>query len=224
MTDTLCAVPHAADPDRPRLALDGLRTCQGHRVQIHDRLYQLGAAHEALAARLTAAGMGGGRVSGTRPVGITLDPRVAVCRSDIYTCLAGWAREVMQHRYGLRPPDDDCPSIAGFLVRHLDWLCALPADDVARLAADLALYRGRAFGLLYPSGRRRKTVGQCVETTWCTVEDRTERRCPGELSAFLTAVDDLLPASLVCDTCGAEITADRWYAFGRRYQALEGVA
>lgn len=223
MTDTLCPVPHVADPERPRLALDGLRVCRGHRVQIYDRLLQLGAAHEALVDRLIASGLGGGRVSGTRPVGITIDPRVAVCRSDIYTCLAGWAREVIQQR-GTRPPADDCPAIAAFLVTHLDWLCALPADDVARLAADLALYRSRAYGLLYPSGRRREVVGQCVETTWCTVEDRTERRCPGELTAFLAPEDDLLPASLVCDTCGVEIPADRWGAFARRYERAQQVA
>lgn len=119
MTDTLCAVPHARDPERPRLALDGLRVCHGHREQIGERLHQLGAAHEALVDRLIAAGLGGGRVSGTRPVGITLDPRVAVCRADIYTMLAGWARDVAYQRNAVLPADV-CPAISAFLVVHLD--------------------------------------------------------------------------------------------------------
>lgn len=223
MTETLCPVPHAADPDRPRLALDGLRVCYGHRVQIGARLHQIGAAHEALVDRLIASGLAGGRVSGTRPVGITLDPRVAVCRSDIYTCLAGWAREVIQQR-GVQPPADDCRSIAAFLVTHLDWLCALPADDVTRLAADLALYRGRAKARLYPDSRRWRPVGECVEMTWCTVEDRREQRCPGEMYASVAASDDLLPAELVCDTCGIVVTADRWGAYARRRERAMRVA
>lgn len=95
---------------------------------------------------------------------------------------------------------------------------------MARLAADLALYRGRAYRLLYPSGRRREVVGQCVETTWCTVEDQAEQRCPGDLYAFLSPADDLLPASLVCDTCGIEVPACEWGAFGRRYQRAAAAA
>lgn len=223
MTDTLCAVPHARDPERPRLALDGLRVCFGHREQIGERVGQLGAAHEALVRRLTASGQGQGHVSGTRPVGLSLIDPVATCRADLYTMLAGWGREVYYNRR-LTPPADSCPAIGAFLVLHLDWLCALPAVDVQRLAADLAHFRSLAYGLLYPSGRRRYDAGQCVEVNWCDVPSRTAQRCPGMLTAFLAPADDLLPASLTCDTCWVEIPASQWYAFGRKYQAMGDAA
>lgn len=223
MTDTLCAVPHANDPERPRAALDGLRVCPGHRTQLYVRLHALGAAHEALAGKLQAGGDGSEHVGGTPPIGLDLDPRAVLCRSEVYSFLASWCRYVAGQRNRQRPADT-CAAMGPWLARQLNWLCALPADDIADLYSGLNEHYAAAKHLLRPSGRRRRPVGRCVEMTWCDVFARREHRCDGTLTALIAPADDLLPASLTCDTCWVEIPAGQWGAFARRYQRAEAAA
>ena len=223
MTDTLCAAPHTRDPDRPRLALDGLRVCHGHRTQLYVRLHVLGAAHEALAGKLQAGGEGQEHVGGTPSIGLDLDPRAVRCRSEVYSFLASWCRYVA-HQRNARPPTDTCAAMGPWLARQLDWLCALPADDIGDLYGGLNAHYATAKHLLRPDGRKHRPVGRCVEMTWCDVTSRTEYRCDGTLTAFLGPADDLLPPAMVCDTCQVVVPASQWYTFGRKYQAMEGAA
>jgi hypothetical protein len=156
---------------------------------------------------------------------LSLHDAVSRARGNIYTGLSGWARIVASER-GFALPDDDVHAIARYLIGRnggqLDWLCAQPwVDELVDLMDTL---HREAFALLYPRGRRRFEVGDCIEVTSCDVETRAEQRCPGRMLATLTDADDQLPAFLWCSDCGLEVTADRWITYGRRVHKAMGVS
>ncbi len=67
------------------------------------------------------------RVSGSRPMGITLDESVLALRSRITELLTSWARLVIEERGVAAPRNRSVPGLAEFLGRHLSWLTEHPA-------------------------------------------------------------------------------------------------
>lgn len=203
---------HRADPcdcgsdDRacatPRRALDGLYVCGGCFDRLEQTLAELPARYDDLAERLASGGGAGPKVTGSPERALPIVPAVADHREQIARVLASWASLVAEER-GLRGPASPTPhTLAAWLGEHLTWCCAQPwIDDFTGEVRDLS---GRAYALLYPSGRRRVKVGPCVE-------------CSGTLTATIAPVDDLLPSSIDCDADEAHSwSADRWLALGRR--------
>lgn len=217
-----CVLPHRRDEDRPRPALDGLMVCAGHRKGLAFALLDLPGMHEALVGAHNASS-GTSEVRSGGHAGLNLTDAVADARDGIYFTLAGWVKVCAEER-GWTPPEDTVRALAGFLLgnraANLDWWCAHRAVD--ELWSEIDPLHREAFRLLYPRGRRRFEVGDCIETVACDVGTRAEQRCPGRMLATLTDADDQLPAFLFCDECGLEITADRWVTYGRRvHKAME---
>lgn len=200
--------------------------CPGHRKGLALDLLDLPGMYERLPERHTARTGGASEVRSGGHAGLALQDRVAQARGNIYTGLAGWVRIVAAER-GFTLPADQVPALTDWLLGRragqLDWTCTQPWID--EYADTLDVLHRDAFSVLYPRGRRRFEVGDCIETTWCDVATRTEQPCPGRMLATLTDADDQLPASLWCDECGIEITADRWITYGRRvHKAMEATA
>jgi len=221
-----CVLTHRRDEGRPRRALDSLYVCAGHRKGLAFDLLDLPGLYEALPERHNArSGIRSERgASGHAGLNLLDDP--AECRQQIYFTLAGWTKDMIERRNLSTRPDDNVRSIAAFLLGHraanLDWLCAHPAVD--ELFKEIDPLTSWAFRLVYPRGRRRFEVGDCIEVTSCDVETRAEQRCPGRMLATLTDADDQLPSLLWCGDCGLEITADRWITYGRRVLRMESAA
>jgi hypothetical protein len=225
VSEQTCICEHKREPDRPRRALDSLYVCGGHRKGLAFNLLDLPGMYERLTERHTARTGGHSEIRTGGHAGLSLQDRVARARGNIYTGLSGWARIVASER-GFRLPVDDVRAIATWLVGRnggqLDWLCAQPWVDEAVDTMDV-LHR-EAFVLLYPRGRRRFEVGDCIEVTSCDVATRDEQRCPGRMLATITDQDDELPSSLYCSDCGLDVSADRWITWGRQYRKAMGVS
>lgn len=222
--DTNCVCVHRRDPERPRTALDGLYVCAGHRKGLALDLLDLPGMHERLTERHTVRAGGQSEIRSGGHAGLAIQDRVARARGNIYTGLSGWSRVVAAER-GFGLPTDNVRAMSQYLLgpraSMLDWLCAQPWIDEAVDTFD-QLHRD-AFGLLYPRGRRRFEVGDCIEVTSCDVATQAEQRCPGRMLATITDQDDELPSAMYCDCCGLEITADRWITYGRRVHKAMGM-
>lgn len=224
MSETNCVLEHRRDPERPRRALDGLYVCAGHRKGLAFDLLDLPGMYDHLTERHTARSGGHSEIRSGGHAGLTIQDRVARARGNIYTGLSGWCRIVAAER-GFSLPRDDVHDMSRYLLgahgSMLDWTCAQPWVD--EYADTLDVLHRDAFGQLYPSGRRRFEVGDCIEVTSCDVETRAEQRCPGRMLASITDQDDELPSLLWCSDCGMEVTADRWITYGRRVHKAMGV-
>lgn len=225
-----CVLAHRRDPDRPRRAVDSLRACYGHRTGLARTLLELPDMYRRLAERHIASGRG---LSEHRPSGhhgLAINDKVATLRGDFRTNLRPWVYDVWRDRGFTLPAEvaaEDPYHMARYIWGHrganLDWWCA--RDDLADFHDTVDLLHRRAFPLLYPTGRRRFEVGACIEVTTCDVATRVEQCCRGRMLATLTDADDVLPATLYCDECGVEITADRWITYGRRvHKAMEAAS
>lgn len=201
---TACVLVHWADSDRPRPAADGARVCHGCHAKTLRALIQLAPLHRLLGdirAVSTTAPRSGSR---SAELPIPLHPAAADHRREIHHALTEWAEVVMRAR-GLAPPPlnpERAPqhavdTLVCWLLPHHDWL--LYQHPVA-LATDLNDLRSKAWGICYPSGRRRREFAPCPDP-----------ECPGTLCAWL-APGDLLPAALACDHCGGEVAPSRWLA------------
>lgn len=238
-----CVLPHRADPDRPRTAIDGLHVCRGCRARMLRQLQQLGPLDRVLAelAATTAAGQAGSRSAETR---LPMNDRAAEHRRTIRTVLGSWCELVAEER-GMEPPvlsaaprtadiryewtSRGVQAVSGalsavdhlamWLQRHLDWLCAHPAvDDWASELGDL---HRTAFGIAYPSGRTRREVADCKLELWL-VATRLPYECPGRLTVTMRPDEELPDA--VCSACGDTVGPREWLTRaekGRRLTAVE---
>jgi hypothetical protein len=172
--------------------------------------------YDDLSLRLTAASGAAEMVSGSRNPGLTLNEPVAASRAALRHVLASWAGTVCQERGINPPPTGEIHAVAPFLATHTDWLAHQGPDEdpLARLAYDeITDLRSRAFGLAYPSGRKRFAAAPCTRSS-----------CPGTLFATIVATDSLLPSSLDCDTCDLALTADQWLRLGRTMRTAFDIA
>lgn len=217
-TATLCAVPTCTARDRhgpqcdddrcrgclPRRADDGLALCRRHTLLIAEDAVTASVLFDALADRLTAAGLPGERTSGSRDPGLKINLPAVDARIAIRHILVAWVQYIAEIR-GVSLPDDDTGSLGTFVARHAVWLAAQP-DTAAACSTELQSLVRDAHPIAYPSGVRVFDVAPCPTPD-----------CPGTLRAVLRRSDSLLPAAVVCDRDAAHTwTADRWLALGRQ--------
>lgn len=214
VSDQACVLPHREDPDRPRPVWVGF-LCRGHVDGLYRTLSELstfaGQADRASYAETVSVNLSA-PTTGTRekplPVNLLRLEHVIQVRG----VLASWAQMVAEERNVAVPDDPDPRVTSGFLRRHLDFCCQQAwADEMATEILELGR---RAWSLLNPSGIRRIEIGRCHEQD--EDEDGLLHQCAGTLSALVRKSDDLLPSSIRCDSCGVEITADRWLTYGRQ--------
>lgn len=216
MTGEVCGLTHSRDPDRLRRAEGGgSKVCAGHRSMVDEALAELPAFWWELSrAHLPRpTGIGRGSRSAERP--IPYRDAVGDERELIRCQLSAMSDEVAERRKCTPPAHPEPFFTAPFLRVHLGWLLA---SDIALEAAEAVVERRtRAFGLLYPTGRRRfLIVGPGGLPARCAEVDDDGERCSGSLYAVLRDVDALLPSALTCDVCGFDLPAHAWLRFGRR--------
>ena len=225
MTDAVCVIAHRRDPDRPRRAFDGLFICGGHRTGLARSLLELPDMHRRLVERHVARAGSQSEVRTGGHAGLSLHDAVSRLRGDIASELGTWARDLAEERAFSLPEDnlrDVCRFLIGANARNLDWRCAHPSVDEFHDTVD-RLHR-QAFALLYPRGRRRFEVADCIEVTSCDVNTRSEQRCPGRMLATLTGADDEMPSALFCSDCGFEVVGNQWINYGNRHRKAMGVS
>ena len=205
----LCVLDH--DPDRPRNAAHPLAVCTWHADHITQAITETPARYAALAHHLAPTGANGqARTSGTRDVGININPRVAQLRTDIRNTTSTWARIAVDER-GMTPPRDDIHAICTFLARQVDWYLAQPWTP--QFAHDMDANWRDAGTILAGNHTRMIDVAPCPEPD-----------CTGRLWARLRPRDMLLPADITCDESPTDDNgtlthywpADRWITLGRK--------
>lgn len=220
--DTNCVLEHHKDPDRPRRALPGLYVCPGHRTGLARALLELPGMYDRLVERHTARSPVQSEIRAGGHHGLSLSDPVALLRGNIVSELGSRCRMVAEER-AFHQPEPDVRSMCHFLIggggRMLDWCLAQPWAEEFHNEVD-HLHR-EAFGLLYPRGRRRFELGDCIEVTACDVQTKAEQRCLGRMVATLTDPDDESPTVMWCTDCGLEVPKKQWIKYGLRYQSLE---
>jgi hypothetical protein len=171
-------------------AADGLRLCLTCTRRLSESLLGwtdkdgreypgLVELHGELELVLKAAGSG--ERASSKP-GSGTPPRDAVVdmRAEIRHVLVSWCRLISEERGMwlpghwvvqrlargfIGPPnrtwidDDTLPAIGAYVARHAEWLAA--TEYAGEAADELAGLMSRAWGLAYPSGTRRLSVGPC---------------------------------------------------------------
>ncbi|CAL9620351.1 hypothetical protein SUDANB6_05848 [Streptomyces sp. enrichment culture] len=186
-----------------RLAESGTALCPSCRERLERELRRLPALFEECARRLDiSADRERDRVSGGSLPGLPLNTAAVEARSAIVSVLASWSAAVVQER-GVRAPGRVVEELAGFLLRHVDWLAAHSAagefsQEVARLAR-------RAARVVDLAPSRRVAIGGCVEDG-----------CPGRLTAAVRPDGPGVPVEIICDaTAGHRWPGHQWLQLSR---------
>lgn len=204
----LCALDH--DAEHEKQAAQPLVVCAWHQRRIRRAVTETPARYAALATRLVPTGSSTvGRTSGSRDVGISINPLVAQLRTDIRNTVSTWARIAVEER-GMTTPDSTIPAICDFLVKQLDWYLAQPWTR--QFANDMTENWQHSGSLIEGNPVRTFEVADCPEPG-----------CGGKLYARLRPKDSLLPHDITCaespiDDDGQPThywTADRWRTLGR---------
>ncbi|GHE66465.1 hypothetical protein [Streptomyces sp. AC04842] len=146
--------------DRARdLAAQGGRLCPPCALRLTHDLRRLPRLHEECGGLLTGTDRPRDRTSGGPLPGLPFNTAAAEARSVIVATLRSWAALVIDERRVSAPPDT-VAHMAGFLLRHIDWLVAHPA--VADLSSEVTGCVRRARRVIDPAPRRRLPVGACV--------------------------------------------------------------
>lgn len=170
----------------PRVAADGLRLCWTHHDQIARYALRAGEVYAELLLHLDPdGGSSSAPVSGTRPLGIDLNPRAVEARDRVAAVLASWSKLVVDER-GFQPPAASPISTAQFVARNATWLAAHPLagpcyDELRELAM------GEPHRVAFPSGTRVRVIGECPH-----------EGCTGELRVIMRTAQSLLPSEVVC--------------------------
>lgn len=176
------------------------------------RLRELGALHEALAEKLTPSG-GGGQgesVSGSKDMGLKLNPRAMTARSGILATLAHWSGVIARERE-IRPPAGiSAASLAEHVGRHLDWLCGKYDDRARDVARSIEAAHRAAQRIIHPPSVRRMQLGLCGRRLLVPAgASEVLRLCGGTLFGYIS-LDAKWDASVCCDTCGYEVPQSEW--------------
>lgn len=178
----------------PREAAPGMNLCWTHHDQLPRLALRAGEVWVELLLQLAGSGSAMAEAtSGTKDVGLSLNPRAVACRDRTEDVLRSWTRLVIDERGG-QPPPDHPESTSGFLARNATWLAAHPLagpcfDELFELAY------GEPWRVAFPSGTRVRVVGACPLDG-----------CEGDLRAILRRADSLLPSEITCSTS----TSHRW--------------
>lgn len=201
-----CLVEHRYNPERRRMAVEGLRLCEGCRVGMRKNLEVLPELWRELNAGITVGISGNlGRsdpiVSGTRERGLTYDPAALNCAQQMSKDLDYFASEI----FGMR--NLALPSACAVLLRESDRTAGhVLASNVAEVLRSLV---GQAYGILDPAGRP-KEIGPCAalapEGGLCT--------------GTLVMRGEGVRARLSCQVCGVDIPPRKWKRYGKIYQQM----
>jgi hypothetical protein len=149
------------------------------------------------------------KVSRQRPYGIMLNTDVVDARDALLSRLASWSGLVADERL-ISAPQRSVTSLARFLLRHTDWLCAhaCAPDAVGEIRTSTTALRRAVF----PSHTRRFSIGRCVMAG-----------CVGTLMADMNSAHDVAPAEVWCNRDPEHRwPADRWRELDRRVRRREG--
>lgn len=142
------------------------------------------------------------------PIG-TLSLRRQVCE-----VLASWCQLVAEER-DLHPglKDADGPTLAGWLMPHVEWLAGHEAADA--VASEVGRIAGSCDAIAREVRRSRVPIGPCVDHQTTDLGERVP--CPGTLVAYLRSDQDLLPSVVACDADSEHSwEPGRWSTLGRR--------
>ncbi|MGQ4719194.1 hypothetical protein ACUN22_36675 [Streptomyces anulatus] len=195
-----------------RRAVSGTVLCMPCRDRLARELRQLPALFEECARRLDiSADRGRDRVSGGSLPGLPLNTAAVEARSAIVSVLASWSAAVAQER-GVAAPTRVVARLAGFLLRHIEWLAVhRAAGELSREVAQLARGAARVTG---PGPNRRFTIGDCVEDG-----------CAGRLTATVRPDRPGVPAEITCDvSAGHRWLGHEWMQLSRRLGARRNPA
>ncbi|MFD4340652.1 hypothetical protein ACFWPP_26165 [Streptomyces anulatus] len=190
-----------------RLAVSGTVLCLPCRERLARELRQLPALFEECARRLDfSADRERDRVSGGSLPGLPLNTAAVEARSAIVSVLASWSAAVAQER-GVAAPTRVVARLAGFLLRHIEWLAAhAAAGELSREVAQLARGAARVVG---PGPNRRLPIGGCVEDG-----------CTGRLTATVRPDQPAVPAEIICDVSAEHRwLGHQWVQLSRRLGA-----
>lgn len=213
----------------PRRAASGALLCRYHIRHLGVDAVRLAELYADCEHALGGGrGEGGERVSGTQP-GIELSENASAARSQISLALrssaaliaAGrkvdlpWVWRLRSLPAGVQGPrarrkvyNLGHDALANFIGTHAEWLARQPR--AAAISARFERLKGLGFAAAFPNGSRIIHIGPCP----IEVEDAP---CLGKVRALMSATDELLPSSIICDFDRThQWRSDEWRALGRR--------
>ncbi|MFJ9982326.1 hypothetical protein [Streptomyces cyaneofuscatus] len=203
MVTKACAGAGCRRRETARAAVAGTVLCLSCRDRLVRELRELPALYEECARRLDiSADRERDRVSGGSLPGLPLNTAAVEARSAIVSVLASWSAAVAQER-GVAAPPRVVARLAGFLLRHAQWLAAhTAAGELSREVARLGRDAARVIGL---GANRRLAIGDCVE-----------EGCLGRLTATVRPDQPGVPAQITCDAAaGHRWLGHQWLELSR---------
>ncbi|MFF2703440.1 hypothetical protein ACFVUQ_34390 [Streptomyces cyaneofuscatus] len=203
MVTKACAGAGCRRRETARAAVAGTVLCLSCRDRLVRELRELPALYEECARRLDiSADRERDRVSGGSLPGLPLNTAAVEARSAIVSVLASWSAAVAQER-GIAAPPRVVARLAGFLLRHAQWLAAhTAAGELSREVAQLGRDAARVMGL---GANRRLAIGDCVE-----------EGCLGRLTATVRPDQPGVPAQIACDAAaGHRWLGHQWLELSR---------
>jgi len=202
MVTKACAGAGCRRRETARAAVAGTVLCLSCRDRLVRELRGLPALYEECARRLDiSADRERDRVSGGSLPGLPLNTAAVEARSAIVSVLASWSAAVAQER-GVAAPPRVVARLAGFLLRHAQWLAAhAAAGELSREVAQLGRGAARVIGL---GANRRLAIGDCVE-----------EGCLGRLTATVRPDQPGVPAEITCDAAGHRWLGHQWLELSR---------
>lgn len=174
---------------QPRSAADGLRLCWPHRDRIEQDAKRAALVYDELEYVLVPPGQAQVLTSGTREIGLRLNPRAIASRTGIVAVLAAWSKLIAEER-GIVPPAGEVSAMSAFVAAHATWLSAYPAaDDCVDELRELA--HGEPWRVAHPSGTRVEVFSDCPGLAG--------EGCPGMLRTIIRHRDAKRASEIVCD-------------------------
>lgn len=214
--DQLCILTHRADPERPRLAADGLLVCPGCAHRITTRLLDLPRLHAALASAMTTTWRET-TTDATWALAIPekplpLHPDVAEHRALIVEVLRSLARLVAEDHDSTWPPTS-LDAVTTWLYDRIPTV--LSSDWAPLFAEQIDTLTTTAYAYLEPRRVRRLPCGPCpLHGIGPDPDEATPYQCGGTLIARI-GDDPADSADPTCDACGHVVPIDHTAALRR---------
>lgn len=201
-----CVADHKYNPERRRIAVEGLRLCEGCRVSVRRDLEAIPGLWEDLRSGV-ATSLNGGlsrtepMVSGTRTPGLSYDAAALNCADQMGRDLAYFAKEVLGFAGA------NVPVASARLLRESDRVAGHELAPMVREVCRSLV--GQAYAILDPAGRP-KEVGPCPEMV---ESEEYIGRCTGTLYMRGEGVR----AEISCAVCGVKVPPRQWKRYANRY-------
>lgn len=213
----VCPLLHRDEQPRYSWVDKGTVLCGGHYRGLDSHLHTLPKLYELLAKAHLSSGTAVSYGSRSAEKPLIINTRVVQHRGRI---IGGLAFHVAAYskQHGLSDPAKyEVADMCQFLLRHLDWIVTTEdADDFTSNIADL---HHDAKQLIWPDRQQVRTripcpVDDCEGTLRPMTDKDTKER---------SADDELLPAGLICTTCGWIVPAGEWRTLARDYHGMSGL-